>query len=80
MVPGVIALLAIYVRATCPELPYWVRAQDRKQRISETLARGGSVSDDDSAWFGKARTVGIRQVFLPDVLPATLVALFVACC
>jgi MFS family permease len=80
MVPGVIALLAIYVRATCPESPYWVRSQDRKRRIAETLARGGSVSKDDSAWFGKAKTVGIRQVFLPDVLPATLVALFVACC
>jgi MFS family permease len=79
MVPGVIALLAIYVRSTCPESPHWVRAQDRKQRIAETLARGGTVGDDDSAWFGKARTVGIRQVFLPDVLPATLVALFVAC-
>ena len=79
MVPGVIALLAIYVRSTCPESPYWVRAQDRKQRIAETLARGGTVGDDDSAWFGKAKTVGIRQVFLPDVLPATLVALFVAC-
>src|SRR5262249_56053253 len=38
MVPGVIALLAIYVRATCPESPYWVRAQDRKRRISETAA------------------------------------------
>src|SRR5258706_547138 len=80
MVPGVIALLAIYVRATCPESPYWVRAQDRKQRISETLSRGGSVSDEDRAWFGKAKTVGIRQAFLPDVLPAMLVALFVACC
>src|ERR1700759_4147514 len=80
MVPGVIALLAIYVRANCPESPYWVRAQDRKQRIAETLARGGTVNDDDNAWFGKAKTVGIRQVFLPDVLPATLVALFVACC
>jgi len=38
---GVIALLAIYVRATCPESPYWVRAQDRKRRIADTLARGG---------------------------------------
>ena len=36
----VIALLAIYVRATCPESPYWVRAQDRKQRIAENLVRG----------------------------------------
>src|ERR1700675_4123748 len=71
MVPGVIALLAIYVRATCPESPYWVRAQDRKQRIAKTLAGGGRVSDDDSAWFGKAKSVGIRQVFLPDVRPAT---------
>jgi MFS family permease len=79
MVPGVIALLAIYVRSTCPESPHWVRAQDRKARISETLARGGTVSDDDGAWFGKAKSAGIRQVFLPDVLPATLVALFVAC-
>jgi MFS family permease len=80
MVPGVIALLAIYVRATCPESPYWVRAQDRKQRIAKTLAGGGRVSDDDGAWFRKANSVGIRQLFLPDVLPATLVALFVACC
>ena len=38
------------------------------------------VSEDDSAWFGKAKSVGIRQVFMPDVLPTTLVALFVACC
>jgi len=80
MVPGVIALLGIYVRATCPESPYWVRAQDRKQRIAETLARGGNVSDDDKAWFGKAKSVGFRQAFLPDLLPSTLVALFVACC
>jgi len=80
MVPGVIALLAIYVRARCPESPYWVRAQDRKRRIAETIARGGTVNDEDSAWFGKAKSVGIRQVFMPDVLPTTLMALFVACC
>jgi MFS family permease len=78
--PGVIALLAIYVRATCPESPYWVRAQDRKRRISQALASGGSVSDEDKQWLNKASSVGIRQVFMPDVLPATLVALFVACC
>ncbi|MGY4475050.1 MFS transporter [Bradyrhizobium sp. USDA 3364] len=79
MVPGAIALLAIYVRSTCPESPYWVRSQDRKRRISETLMRGGTVSDDDRNWFTKAKSVGIRQVFMPDVLPSTLVALFVAC-
>ena len=80
IVPGVIALLAIYVRATCPESPYWVRAQDRKQRIAATLERGGKLSSDDEAWYTKAGSVGIRQVFMPDILPATLVALFIACC
>jgi MFS family permease len=80
MVPGVIALLAIYVRATCPESPYWVRAQDRKRRIAGTLAAGGAIGDDDRTWYTKAGRVGIWQVFLPDVLPATLVAIFVACC
>ncbi|HKM72989.1 MAG TPA: MFS transporter, partial [Stellaceae bacterium] len=79
MVPGVIALLAIYVRGTCPESPYWVRAQDRKRRIAETFSAGGRVNAVDRAWYAKAGRVGIRQVFMPDVLPATLVALFVAC-
>ena len=46
----------------------------------DTLAAASALSDDDRAWFGKADRVGIRQVFMPDVLPATLVALFVACC
>ena len=79
MVPGVIALLAIYIRATCPESPYWVRAQDRKRRIAETLSAGGTVNEDDRAWYAKAGRLGLRQVFMPDVLPSTLVALFVAC-
>jgi len=80
MVPGVIALLAIYVRGTCPESPYWVRAQDRKRRIADALAAGRAVGQDERAWYAKAGAVGIRQVFMPDVLPATLVATFVACC
>jgi len=80
MVPGVIALLAIYVRARCPESPYWVRAQDRKQRIKDTLERGGKLSADDEAWYTKAGSIGVRQVFMPDILPATLVALFIATC
>jgi MFS family permease len=79
MVPGVIALLAIYVRATCPESPYWVRAQDRKRRIAETLTAGGRLNEDDREWYSKVGRVGVRQVFMPDVLPATLVAVFVAC-
>ncbi|HTV90337.1 MAG TPA: MFS transporter [Stellaceae bacterium] len=80
MVPGAIALLAVYVRATCPESPYWVRAQDRKRRIADSLASGRPVGAEDRDWYTKAGRVGIRQVFLPDVLPATLIALFVAGC
>jgi MFS family permease len=80
MVPGVVALLAIYVRASCPESPYWVRAQDRRRRIRETLSAGGVVSEADGAWYMKANKVGLRQTLMPDVLPATAVALFVACC
>jgi MFS family permease len=38
------------------------------------------VSETDRAWFFKADKVGIRQVFMPDVLPALGVALFVSCC
>jgi MFS family permease len=79
IVPGVIALLALYVRATCPESPYWVRAQDRKQRIKDTLARGGKLSADDEAWYTKAGSIGVRQVFMADILPGTLVGLFIAC-
>ena len=85
IVPGVIALLAIYVRATCPESPYWVRTQDRKQRIKETLERGGKLSAEDDAWYNKAsmgwrQGFGVIPVFRSDILPATLVALFIACC
>jgi hypothetical protein len=69
-----------YVRATCPESPYWVRAQDRKRRIADTLAAGGTLSSEDRTWSTKADKVGIRQVFMPDVLSATLVATFVTCC
>src|SRR5206468_1209909 len=44
------------------------------------LASGGAVSAEDRTWYTKADKVGIRQVFMPDVLPATLIATFVACC
>jgi MFS family permease len=56
-----------------------VRMQDRKRQINEMLSAGEAVNADDRAWYAKAGRVGIRQVFMPDVLPSTLVALFVAC-
>src|SRR5271163_4517015 len=41
VIPAVVALIAIYVRAKCPESPYWVRTQDRKRRIKATRDAGG---------------------------------------
>jgi MFS family permease len=79
-VPAVVSLIAVYVRWKCPESPYWVRMQDRKLRIRETIAAGGRLSDADRTWVSKAARVPLRQLFLPDMLGNTAVATFVACC
>jgi MFS family permease len=76
--PGVIALIAIYVRMKCPESPYWVRTQDRKNRLKDRLARGQVLGAEDQAWFSKADRVGIRQLFMPDLIKNTLLSTFVA--
>ncbi|MBN8874377.1 MAG: MFS transporter [Rhodospirillales bacterium] len=80
VVPAVIALIAVYVRAKCPESPYWVRTQDRKRRIKEALAAGRGLSAEDQAWVDKAGRIPLRQLFLPDMRRNTAVATFVACC
>lgn len=41
VIPPLVALIAIYVRAKCPESPYWVRTQDRKRRVKEARETGG---------------------------------------
>lgn len=78
LLPVVVALLAVYVRLMCPELPYWVRTQDRRQRIGERLRAGHALSTDDQAWIDKADKPGWRQLFLPDLLHNTVMATFVA--
>ncbi|OJW26344.1 MAG: MFS transporter [Rhodospirillales bacterium 69-11] len=80
VVPAVVALIAVYVRAKCPESPYWVRTQDRKRRIRATLAAGRGLSAEDQAWLDKASRIPLRQLFLPDMRRNTAVATFVACC
>jgi MFS family permease len=75
--PGGDRVAAIYVRAICPESPYWVRAQYRKRRIAKALSAGRALNENDHAWYAKAGRVDIRQVVMPDVLP--VVASFVAC-
>jgi MFS family permease len=77
VVPGGDRVAAIYVRAICPESPYWVRAQDRKRRIAKALSAGRALNENDHAWYAKAGRVDIRQVVMPDVLP--VVASFVGC-
>jgi MFS family permease len=79
-VPGVIALLAVYVRAKCPESPYWVQTQDRKRRIAAERAAGKTLSAEDAAWQKKADKLAISQLFAPDLIKPTFVAIFVACC
>ena len=76
--PAFIALIAIYVRMKCPESPYWVRTQDRKNRLRERLARGQILGTEDQAWYTKADKVGIRQLFMPDLIKNTLLSTFVA--
>ena len=79
-VPVVIAVLGIYVRSSCPESPYWVRTQDRKRRIKETLAQGRTLTAEDAAWNKKAEKFSYMQLFAPDMWKSTVVATFVACC
>jgi MFS family permease len=76
--PTIIALLAVYVRLLCPESPYWVRTQDRKQRIADRLSANLPLSDEDSDWIDKTRKPGWRQLFLPDLRRNTIMATFVA--
>ena len=80
IVPSVVALIAVYVRAKCPESPYWVRLQDRKARIARTQARGLPLSAVDQEWVGKTKHLQLRQLFLPDMRRNTAVATFIACC
>ena len=48
---AVVALIAVYVRAKCPESPYWVRMQDRKARIARAQAHGLKLSPEDQGGF-----------------------------
>jgi MFS family permease len=78
VLPAVIAFLAVYVRLLCPESPYWVRTQDRKQRITDRLAAGQALSEDDRAWIAKTTKPGWYQLFLPDLVGNTVMATLVA--
>ncbi|WP_158926547.1 MFS transporter [Acidisphaera sp. S103] len=80
MVPAVVSVIAVYVRAKCPESPYWVRMQDRKARITRAKSEGMLLSPADREWAAKARRIPISQLFLPDMRRNTGVATFIACC
>lgn len=78
VLPVGVAFLAVYVRLLCPESPYWVRTQDRKQRISERQAAGHALSVEDREWIEKTRKPGLRQLFMPDLRRNTIMATVVA--
>ena len=48
--------------------PHWV----------STLAQSQTLNPEDDAWFNKADKVGIRQLFLPDLIKNTMLATFLA--
>src|ERR1700675_4148848 len=74
VLPAIVALLAVYVRLLCPESPYWVRTQDRKQRIRDRQGSGFALSDEDREWIIKTEQPGWRQLFLPDLRRNTVMA------
>src|SRR5258708_4325 len=78
VLPAAVAFLAVYVRLLCPESPYWVRTQDRKQRIHARIASGHALTAEDREWIDKTKKPGIRQLFLPDLIGNTVMATFVA--
>ncbi|MEA2778379.1 MAG: hypothetical protein QOF90_3785, partial [Acetobacteraceae bacterium] len=78
VLPAGVALLAVYVRLLCPESPYWVRTQDRKQRINERMMAGHTLITEDREWIEKARKPGLKQLFLPDLIRNTIMASLVA--
>jgi MFS family permease len=80
VIPSGVAVIAVYIRAKCPESPYWVRMQDRKNRIRSSQSRGETLSPDDAEWIDKSNKIQIRQLFLPDMWRNTAIATFVACC
>jgi MFS transporter, putative metabolite:H+ symporter len=65
--PGLVALLAVYIRLLVPESPEWVRTQDRMSRIKTASSSGIALSPDDREWFAKAKRPGITQLFLKDM-------------
>jgi MFS family permease len=78
LLPVLVALLAVYVRLLCPESPYWVRTQDRKQRLRERQSAGFALDEDDRQWIAKTEQPSWRQLFLPDLRRSTVMATFVA--
>jgi MFS family permease len=78
VLPAIVALLAVYVRLLCPESPYWVRTQDRKQRIRQRQGRGFAIDENDRQWIAKTEQPGWRQLFLPDLRRNTVMATLVA--
>jgi MFS family permease len=70
--PGLVAILAIYIRFFVPESPEWVRAKDRKERIKKALLDKSPLSLEEASWWEKAKKPGLAQLFLPDTRPATI--------
>jgi putative MFS transporter len=70
--PGLVAILAIYIRFFVPESPEWVRTKDRKERIKKALLDKSPLSLEEASWWERAKKPALAQLFLPDTRPATI--------
>src|SRR6201981_999198 len=64
VLPVLVARLAVSVRLLCPESPYWVRTQDRKQRIRERQSAGFALDEGDRQWIVKTEQPGWRRAIV----------------
>jgi hypothetical protein len=46
----------------CPESPYWVRTQDRKQRIRERQSAGFALDEGDRQCSGKSASMVSKRL------------------
>ena len=79
-IPAVVALIAVYVRAKCPESPYWVRMQDRKRRIAEPRSRRPATIDGDQDWLDKSQKSRCASCSCRTCGATPPPPTFVACC
>ena len=81
VVPAVVALIAVYVRAKCPESPVLgAHAGPQAPHRRDARRRPAAVGGGPERGSTRRAKIPLRQLFLPDMWRNTAAATFVACC